>query len=118
MLTRIIVALVLAPFFVAALTVLPQAVLVIMVAGILAIAAFELLRAVGVTKVQWCLYLVTMISAAAVPIFSLKINAISRFVLFLRIPQCNPDALKPFAAQTPPSIYFISQVLSSRLLPF
>lgn len=69
MLTRIIVALVLAPFFVAALTVLPQAVLVIMVAGILAIAAFELLRAVGVTKVQWCLYLVTMISAAAVPVF-------------------------------------------------
>lgn len=69
MLTRIIVALVLAPFFVAALTVLPEAVLVIMVAGILAIAAFELLRAVGVTRVQWWLYLVSVISAAVVPVF-------------------------------------------------
>jgi len=67
MLTRIIVALVLAPIFVAALTVLPELVLVIMVAGILSIAAFELLRAVGVTKVQWCLYLFTVASAAAVP---------------------------------------------------
>lgn len=67
MLTRIVVALVLAPIFVAALTVLPELVLVVMVAGILAIAAFELLRAVGVTKEQWCLYLFTAVSAVAVP---------------------------------------------------
>lgn len=67
MLTRIIVALVLAPIFVAVLTVLPEPVLVIMVAGILAIAAFELLRAVGVSKEQWCLYLFTMLAAVVVP---------------------------------------------------
>ncbi|MBQ3134398.1 MAG: phosphatidate cytidylyltransferase [Oscillospiraceae bacterium] len=67
MLTRIVVALILAPFFVAALTVLPELALVIMVAGILAIAAFELLRAVGVTKEQWCLYFFTAASAAVVP---------------------------------------------------
>lgn len=69
MLTRIIVAVVLAPIFVVALTILPEPVMVIMVAAILAIAAFELLRAVGVTKEQWCLYLVTMLAAAAVPVF-------------------------------------------------
>ena len=68
MLTRIIVGLVLAPFFVAALTVLPEVVLVIMVAGILAIAAFELLRAVGVTKEQWCLYALSMLAAIVVPV--------------------------------------------------
>ncbi|MBE6956650.1 MAG: hypothetical protein E7450_04280 [Ruminococcaceae bacterium] len=72
MLIRIVVALILAPIFVAVLTVLPEYVLVVMVAGILAIAAFELLRAVGVTKEQWCLYPITMLAAVVVPVFVWK----------------------------------------------
>ncbi len=68
MLTRIIVALVLAPGFVAVLTVLPLPVLVIMSAGILAIASFELLRAVGVSGQQRLLYIVTALAAISVPI--------------------------------------------------
>jgi hypothetical protein len=46
-------------------------------------------------------------TAAAEAGTSLYISARSRFVLFLRIPQCMPDAEKPFAAQTPPSIICI-----------
>ena len=64
MLTRTIVALVLTPLFVAVLTVLPVPVLVVVVAAILAMAAFELLRAVNVTKEQWCLYLLTMLAVS------------------------------------------------------
>ncbi len=68
MLTRILVALVLAPGFIAVLTVLPLPVLVIMTAGILAIASFELLRAVGVSREQWLLYIVSALGAIVVPV--------------------------------------------------
>ena len=38
---------------------------------------------------------------------SLKIKERSFLVLFLRIPQCTPFAVNPFAAQTPPVISFM-----------
>ena len=38
---------------------------------------------------------------------SLRIKARSFFTLFLRMPQCTPAAVNPFAAQTPPGMVFI-----------
>lgn len=72
MLTRIIVALVLAPAFIAVLTVWPLPVLVVVSAGILAIASFELLRAIGVPGKQRSLYFVSALSAIAVPVLYWK----------------------------------------------
>lgn len=72
MLTRIVVALVLAPAFIAVLTVWPLPVLVIMAAGILAIASFELLRAIGVPSKQYGLYIATALSAVLIPVLYWK----------------------------------------------
>ena len=67
MLTRIVVSLVLAPLFLAVLLAAPVGVVALMVSGIVALAAFELLRAVGVEKNVFACS-VTLVSAALIPV--------------------------------------------------
>lgn len=66
MLTRIVVSLVLAPLFLAVLLFAPVGIVALMVSGIVTIAAFELLRAVGAYKNRF-VCAVTLVAAALVP---------------------------------------------------
>ncbi len=66
MLTRIVVSLVLAPLFLAVLLFAPVGVVTLMVSGIVTIAAFELLRAVGAEKNQFVRGAV-LVAAALIP---------------------------------------------------
>ena len=67
MLTRIVVSLVLAPLFLAVLLAAPVGVVALMVSGIVALAAFELLRAVGMEKNTFACA-ATLLSAALIPV--------------------------------------------------
>lgn len=67
MITRIVVSLVLAPLFLAVLLFAPMGVVTLMVSGIVSIAAFELLRAVGVKKNVFACS-ATLVSAALIPV--------------------------------------------------
>ncbi len=66
MLTRIVVSVVLAPLFLAVLLFAPVFVVALMVSGIVTIAAFELLRAVGAEKNQFVRGAV-LVAAALIP---------------------------------------------------
>ena len=66
MLTRIVVSLILAPVFLAVLLFAPVGVVAFMVSGIVSIAAFELLRAVGVEKNRFVCGAV-FVAAALIP---------------------------------------------------
>jgi len=66
MLTRIVVSVVLAPLFLAVLLFAPVGIVTFMVTGIVTIAAFELLRAVGAEKNQFSCA-VTLAAAALIP---------------------------------------------------
>ncbi len=66
MLTRIVVSLVLAPLFLAVLLFAPVGVVAFMVSGIVTIAAFELMRAVGAEKNQFVRGAV-LVAAALIP---------------------------------------------------
>lgn len=66
MLTRILVALVFTPLFLAVLLFAPVGVVALMVSGIVTLAAFELLRAVGANKNRF-VCIVTLVAAALVP---------------------------------------------------
>lgn len=66
MLTRILVSLVLAPLFLAVLLFAPIGIVALMVSGIVTIAAFELLRAVGGEKNQFVCGAV-LVAAALIP---------------------------------------------------
>ena len=67
MLTRIVVSLVLAPLFLALLIVTPVGITALMMAVIVAVAAFELLRAVG-AKGHLYVCTVTTVAAALIPV--------------------------------------------------
>ena len=67
MLTRILASVVLAPLFLAVLLAAPAGGVSLMIAGIVTIAAFELLRAVGVEKNRF-VCVVTLVSAALIPL--------------------------------------------------
>lgn len=67
MVTRIIVSLVLAPLFLAVLLFAPVGIVTLLVTGIVTLAAFELLRAVG-AKRNRCVCAVTLAAAALIPI--------------------------------------------------
>lgn len=69
MLTRIIVSVVLAPLFFVVLFFLPSIYLMLLMAAICAMAAFELLRATGVARHKG-MYVYTIAAAALVPICS------------------------------------------------
>lgn len=66
MLTRIVVSVVLAPLFLAVLLFAPVGVVALMVSGIVTIAAFELMRAVGAEKNRFACA-VTLAAAALIP---------------------------------------------------
>ena len=66
MLTRIVVSVVLAPLFLAVLLLAPVGIVTLMVTGMVAIAAFELMRAVGAEKNQ-AVCAVTIAAAALIP---------------------------------------------------
>lgn len=66
MLTRIIVSLLLAPAFLAVLLFAPVGIVTLMVTGIVALAAFELLRAVGAGRNRY-VCAVTLAAAALIP---------------------------------------------------
>jgi len=67
MVTRIIVSLVLAPLFLAVLLVAPMPVLAIMISGIVALAAYELLRATGSGR-RMSINIFTALAAALIPV--------------------------------------------------
>ena len=67
MVTRIIVGLALGPVFLAALFFLPPAAIAVIVAGIAAMASFELLRAAKVAHNNG-MYIFTALAAAAIPV--------------------------------------------------
>ena len=67
MLTRIVVSLVLAPLFLAVLLFAPEGIVTLLVTGIVTLAAFELLRAVGAKRNQY-VCAVTLAAAALTPV--------------------------------------------------
>ncbi len=67
LITRIIVALVLAPLFLAVLIFFPPVMLAVMVAGIGALASYELLRATQVAHHNG-MYILTALAAAVIPV--------------------------------------------------
>ena len=67
MATRILVSVILVPLFLAVLLVWPPVILTIMVAGIAAIGAFELLRATGLLEKK-SLLVCTAVAAAVIPV--------------------------------------------------
>ncbi|MBO5340122.1 MAG: phosphatidate cytidylyltransferase [Oscillospiraceae bacterium] len=68
MLTRIIVAVLLAPAFLAVLVAAPIPVVTVMVAGIAAMGSYELLRATGAASGRKSIYIVTAAAAALIPV--------------------------------------------------
>jgi len=66
MLTRIVVSVILAPLFLAVLLFAPVGMVTLMVTGIVALAAFELLRAVGAERNRF-VCVVTLAAAALIP---------------------------------------------------
>lgn len=66
MLTRIVVSVVLAPLFLAVLLFAPAGVVAVLIAGITALAAFELLRATGAGR-RMDITVVTVLAAALIP---------------------------------------------------
>jgi len=67
MLTRIVVSLVLAPLFLAILLFAPVGIVTLLVTGIVTLASFELLRAVGAVKKRF-LCMITAAAAALIPL--------------------------------------------------
>ena len=67
MVTRIVVSLVLAPLFLAVLLLAPIPVVAVMVSGIVALAAYELLRATGAGRRKG-ISIVTALAAALIPV--------------------------------------------------